>query len=131
MQDIFNIGKVTFPIVAVNGYDFYPVDHMIRKVLKRKEEFNMSDQEVADEYGEYVLKLDVEFVEGEVRNVNCISKTGLIKYLKNVDYGKLNDRQIKNENKLHKFLGIELIPVDGKNERGNMENGGKNIVVDK
>ena len=65
-----------------------------------------------DRYSNYIKKYIINFGESNIQEANCICKEGLIKLLSNTHVGRLNVEQRKSQNELHKYLGINLLPID-------------------
>lgn len=112
MQQIIRIGNVDVPIIFDGGEEWFPVSFITTKVLLRSGKNNLVGKHNRDKFSSHLRKYTIEFNENNVQESSCISKTGLIELLQHVQLGRLKVEQRVTQNKLHTYLGIELLPIE-------------------
>lgn len=110
-QKSIYIGDVDVPVIEDGGDEWFPISYIATKVLLRNGKGLISKSN-KDKYSNYINQYIIKFGESNIQETNCISKEGLIKLLSNTQVGRLKIEQRKSQNKLHKYLGIDLLPVD-------------------
>ncbi len=99
------LGDKILPVIKEDGVQWFPITYVFMKVLERK--------------GKPILKCPVrkymisyEETNGGVQETNCISREDLINTLNKTKVGWLSVERRIAQNKLHKYLGLDLFPVD-------------------
>ena len=121
-QDSVYINKIEVPIIKIDGEEWFPVSYLTTKVLLRSGKSGLMNKSNKEKFNQHLNKYSIQFGNTNVQESNCISKTGLIELLIHTRIGRLSNEQRLAQNELHKYLGIELLPV-GEQDSNEYKNG--------
>jgi len=112
-QISIKIGDIDVPVmVDENGEEWFPVSYITIKLLLRNGKNSMLNKHKREKYSSNLIKSVVNFSDNNTQKTTCIHADALKEILTKSHVGRLNVEQRKAQNKLHEYLGIELLPTD-------------------
>lgn len=111
-QRNISIGEVDVPIILDGGEEWFPVTFITTKVLLRSGKGSLVNQRNKNELGDNLNSFIIKYGDKNEQESKCINKASLKELLKRTQIGRLNSEQRISQNNLHKYLGIELLPIE-------------------
>lgn len=113
--------ELSLPYVIHEGKDWYPISYLSIKVLLRTNKDSLLVKSHRKKYPDNVKVKTVYFGESNIQETWCIDKELLIDKLKNIKLSRLTKENVVAQNKLHRVLGIDLLPLKIENDLHNTE----------
>jgi hypothetical protein len=111
-QDTVKIGEVNVPVILDRGEKWFPVTFITTKILLRSNKMTLINKGNINIFGNKLRNFTIEFNQNNVQETKCINEFNLVESLRNTQVGRLTVDQRMSQNNLHRYLGIELLPVD-------------------
>lgn len=111
-QKSVQIGSVEVPIILDGGEEWFPVSYITTKVLLRSGKSGLVNKHNKDSITNYLHIYTIKYGDKNIQESRCINKIGLFELLKKTKVGSLSVDQRISQNDLHKYIGLELLPVD-------------------